>query len=70
MMTKSKTKKVEPTIEEANAFAQRHGLNHLKPEYIARLRELIAPVAFYGQKVRRSVHKEDSPAAAITVFKP
>ena len=46
MMTKSKTKKIEPTIEEANAFAQRHGLKHLKPEYIARLRELIAPVAF------------------------
>ena len=70
MMTKLKTKKVEPTIEEANAFAQRHGLNQLKPEYIARLRELIAPVAFYGQQVRRSRHKENPPASAFKVFKP
>lgn len=70
MMTKSKTKKVEPTLEDAHAFAQRHGLNHLKPEYIARLRELIAPVAFYGQQVRRSPHKENPPAAEFTAFKP
>jgi hypothetical protein len=70
MMTKSKTKKVEPTIEEANAFAQRHGLSGLKPEYLARLRELIGPVAFYGQQVRRSPQKEHSPASEFTDFKP
>ncbi len=70
MMTKSKTKIVEPTIEEANAFAQRHGLSCLKPQYIARMRELIAPVAFYGQQVRRSPHKENSPASQFIVFKP
>jgi hypothetical protein len=70
MMTKSKTKKVEPTIKEANAFAHRHGLRHLKPEYIARLRELIAPVAFYGQQVRRSPNKENAPASELKIFKP
>lgn len=70
MMSKSKTKKVEPTIDEANAFAQRHGLNGLTPEYIARLRELIGPVAFYGQQVRRSPQKDHSPAFEFTVFKP
>jgi len=67
-MTKSKTQKVEPTIDEANAFAQRHGLSGLKPEYLARLRELIAPVAFYGQQVRRSPHKDNPPASEFTAF--
>lgn len=69
MMTRSK-KTVEPTIEEANAFAQRHGLSYLKPQYIARMRELIAPVALYGQQVRRSPHKENPPATECIVFKP
>jgi hypothetical protein len=68
-MAKSKTKKVEPTIDEANAFAQRHGLSGLKPEYLARLRELIAPVAYYGQQVRRSPHKDNPPASEFTAFK-
>jgi len=70
MNTKSKKSTTVPTIEEANAFAQRHGLSSLKPQYIARMRELIAPVAFYGQQVRRSPHKENSPAAEFTIFKP
>lgn len=68
-MTKSKTKTVEPTIDEAKAFAQRHGLSHLKPEFLARLSELIAPVAFYGQQVRRSPHKDNPPASELTAFK-
>jgi len=68
-MIKSKTKKVEPTIDEANAFVQRHGLSGLKPEYLARLRELIAPVAFYGQQVRRSPHKDNPLASEFTAFK-
>jgi hypothetical protein len=70
MTTKLKTQKVEPTIQEAKAFAQRHGLSGLKSEYLARLRELIGPVAVYGQQVRRSPHKEHSPASEFTVFKP
>jgi hypothetical protein len=68
-MTKSKTKKIEPTIDEAKAFAQRHGLSHLRPEYLARLSELIAPVAFYGQQVRRSLHKDNPPASEFTAVK-
>ena len=68
--SKTKTKTVEPTIDEANAFAKRHGLSHLKPEYIKRLSELIEPVAHFGQQVRRPPNKDDAPAAEFTVFKP
>ena len=70
MTSKSKVKKFEPSLEEAIAFAKRHGLSNLKPEYIERLRELIAPVAHFGQQVRRSPNKDDAPAPEFIVFKP
>ena len=70
MTSKYKVKKLEPSLEEANAFAKRHGLSNLKPEYVERLRELIAPVAHFGQQVRRPPNKDDAPAAEFTVFKP
>ncbi|MEI8399782.1 MAG: hypothetical protein WCG12_03150 [Alcaligenaceae bacterium] len=62
MTTKAKTKRLELSLEDAQAFAQRHGLGHLKPEYIKRLSELITPVAHFGQQVRRSPNKDDAPA--------
>jgi hypothetical protein len=70
MTTKSNAKNCEPNLEEARAFAQRHGLGELKPEYLKRLSELIAPVAHFGQQVRRARHKDDAPAPEFIVFKP
>ena len=70
MTSKAQTKKIEPSLEDAQAFAQRHGLGHLKPEYLKRLGELIEPVAHFGQQVRRPPNKDDAPAAEFTVFKP
>ena len=70
MTTESSVKRTEPTLEEAHAFAQQHGLASLRPEYIARLRELIEPVAHFGQQVRRSAYKDEAPAAEFIVFKP
>jgi hypothetical protein len=52
----------EPTLEDMQAFARRHGLGGLKPEYVARMRELAVPVARFGLQVRRPPRKEDAPA--------
>ena len=70
MKPQTRTEHDEPTLDEAQAFAHRHGLNSLKPEHIERLRQLIAPVAHFGQQVRRAAHKSDAPAPEFTVFKP
>jgi len=69
MTTKTRTKRAEPSLDEATAFAQRHGLSTLRPEYIERLRTLIAPVAHFGQQVRRSPNKDDAPATNSAAFK-
>ncbi len=69
MTTKTKSKRIGPSLEDATAFAQRHGLGNLAPEYIQRLRELMAPVAHFGQQVRRPPNKDDAPASEFIVFK-
>ena len=53
----------EPGIDEMAAFARRHGLGALRPEYIARMCALVEPVARFGQQVQRPPHKEDAPAS-------
>lgn len=57
----------EPSLADITAFAQRHGLGGLKPEHLARMRELAAPVARFGQQVRRPPRKEDAPAPEFRV---
>jgi len=60
----------EPSLADMTAFARRHGLGHLHPEHIARLRELAAPVAGFGRMVRRPPRKEDAPASEFRVQEP
>jgi len=57
----------EPGLDDMTAFAQRHGLGHLKPEYIARMRELAVPVARFGMQVGRPPRKEDAPAPEFRI---
>ena len=59
-----------PSLADMTAFARRHGLGHLHPEHIARLRELAAPVAGFGRMVRRPPNKEDAPAPEFRVREP
>jgi len=57
-----------PGTEEMTAFARRHGLGPLRPEYIARMCALVEPVARFGQQVRRPPRKEDGPAPTFEVL--
>ncbi len=57
----------EPGLADMTAFARRHGLGGLAPEHIARMRELAAPVARFGQQVRRPPRKDDAPAPEFRV---
>ena len=57
-----------PSVEEMTAFARRHGLGALRPEYIARMCALVEPVARFGQQVRRPPRKEDGPAPTFEVL--
>ena len=59
---------VGPSVEEMTAFARRHGLGALRPEYIARMCTLVEPVARFGQQVRRPPRKEDGPAPTFEVL--
>jgi len=59
---------IGPSIEEIAAFARRHGLGALRPEYIARMCALAEPVARFGQQVRRPPRKEDGPAPTFEVL--
>lgn len=58
----------EPTITEMAAFARRHGLEALRPEYLERMCALVEPVARFGQQVRRPPHKDDAPAPTYEVL--
>ena len=66
--TASTAQIVEPSVEEMTAFAYRHGLGALRPEYIARMCALVEPVARFGQQVRRPPRKEDGPAPTFEVL--
>ena len=59
---------VGPGVDEMTAFARRHGLGTLRPEYIARMSTLVEPVARFGQQVRRPPRKEDGPAPTFEVL--
>jgi hypothetical protein len=50
------------TIEEIEAFARRYGLTRLKPEHIARMRELAPYVCDLGRSLPRVASKHDAPA--------
>lgn len=66
--TPSAAQIVGPGVEEMSAFARRHGLGALPPEYIARMCALVEPVARFGQQVRRPPRKEDGPAPTFEVL--
>jgi hypothetical protein len=55
----------QPTysIEEIAAFAKRYGLTRLKPEHLARMRELAPYVSDLGRTLPRVASKHDGPAA-------
>lgn len=55
------TKIAEPSLAEIEAFARRHGLTKLKPEHIARMRELAPKVAEVARTMPRVPEKEDAP---------
>ena len=48
---------------EIEAFASRYGLTNLKPEHIARMRELAAYVSDLGRMLPRVSAKQDAPAS-------
>ena len=50
------------TIEEIEAFARRYGLTRLKPEHIARMRELAPYFSDLGRSLPRVASKHDAPA--------
>ena len=54
-----------PSLADITAFARRHGLGGLAPDHLARMRELVVPVARFGLQVRRPPRKEDAPAAGF-----
>lgn len=56
------TKTAEPSLAEIEAFARRHGLVKLKPEHIARMRELAPHVAEQSRTLARAPKKADAPA--------
>ena len=64
----STAENIAPDVEEMTAFAHRHGLGALQPEYIARMCMLVEPVARFGQQVRRPPRKEDGPAPTFEVL--
>ncbi len=51
------------TLEEIEAFAKRYGLTRLKPEHIARRRELASYVSDLGRTLPRVTSKHDAPAS-------
>jgi hypothetical protein len=51
------------TLEEIDAFAKRYGLTRLKPEHIARMRELASYVSDLGRTLPRVTSKHDAPAS-------
>jgi hypothetical protein len=51
------------TLEEIEAFAKRYGLVRLKPEHIARMRELASYVSDLGRTLPRVTSKHDAPAS-------
>ena len=51
------------TLEEIEAFAKRYGLTRLKPEHIARMRELASYVSDLGRTLPRVTSKHDGPAS-------
>jgi hypothetical protein len=51
------------TLEEIEAFAKRYGLTRLKPEHIARMRELASYVSDLGRTLPRVTSKHDAPAS-------
>lgn len=51
---------------EVAAFAARHGLNKLAPAHLARMRELVEPVAGMAQSLDRVTDKELGPFLAST----
>ena len=55
------------SVEEAEAFARRLGLNWLAPEGIEQLREAIATSARAGLAVPRVSSKFDQPAPVFSV---
>jgi hypothetical protein len=60
-----------PSDEQQNAlhsFAKLHGLSELNPVYLTRMQELTAPVALFGQQVRRLSNKADGPAPVFVVM--
>ncbi len=59
-----------PPAADMAAFARRHGLDHLRPEYLARMGELAGPVAAFGRMVRRPPRKQDAPAPEFRVPAP
>ena len=52
---------------EMRAFAARHGLGHLAPEHLARMRELSGRVARTGLGIPRMGEKSDEPASVFVV---
>ena len=50
------------TLEEIEAFAERYGLTRLKPEHVARMRELASYVSDLGRTLPRVASKHDAPA--------
>ena len=48
-------------IEEVAAFAGRHNLSRLDGAHLARMRELVAPVAAFGAGVQRVADKHQGP---------
>ncbi len=50
------------TREEIEAFAKRYGLTRLKPEHLARMRELAPYVSDLGRLLPRVASKNDAPA--------
>ncbi len=57
-------------LEEVRAFAERHGLQALAPEHLARLRELVSPVAAFGAQLQRVTDKHRAPLAGTLAPEP
>lgn len=51
-----------PSDTEIKAFADRHGLDKLAPEHLARMAELAVYVGDLGRTLPRPPRKEDAPA--------
>jgi aspartyl-tRNA(Asn)/glutamyl-tRNA(Gln) amidotransferase subunit A len=49
-------------VAEVAAFAARHGLDHLDADHLARMRDLMEPVALMSRTLTRTVDKERGPA--------